>query len=139
MFNNLFKTKYNLASFEDIQFAIQNPNTHVIINTMQSTNQQCLIKNTISYQTEENLVNEYINNYDFNSKTFIVYGENTNDERIETKYSQLIGLGFGNVYIYRGGMFEWLLLQDIYGQNEFPTTSKLLDILKYKPMRTCTK
>lgn len=139
MFNNLFKTKYNLASFEDIQFAIQNPNTHVIINTMQSTNQQCLIKNTISYQTEENLVNEYINNYDFNSKTFIVYGENTNDERIETKYSQLTGLGFGNVYIYRGGMFEWLLLQDIYGPNEFPTTSKLLDILKYKPTRTCTK
>lgn len=139
MFNNLFKTKYNLASFEDIQFAIQNQNTHVIINTMQSTNQQCLIKNTISYQTEENLVNEYINNYDFNSKTFIVYGENTNDERIETKYSQLTGLGFGNVYIYRGGMFEWLLLQDIYGPNEFPTTSKLLDILKYKPTRTCTK
>jgi hypothetical protein len=30
-------------------------------------------------------------------------------------------------------MFEWLLLQDIYGAASFPTTSKELDILKYKP------
>ena len=29
-------------------------------------------------------------------------------------------------------MFEWLLLQDIYGNELFPTTSKELDILKYK-------
>jgi len=31
-------------------------------------------------------------------------------------------------------LFEWLLLQDIYGSEEFPTTSHELDILKYKPM-----
>jgi hypothetical protein len=30
-------------------------------------------------------------------------------------------------------MFEWLLLQDIYGAAEFPTTKKELDLLKYKP------
>ena len=30
-------------------------------------------------------------------------------------------------------MFEWLLLQDIYGTKEFPTTKKELEILKYKP------
>ena len=51
------------------------------------------------------------------------------------KYEQLVGLGFTNVYIYVGGMFEWLLLQDIYGQDLFPTTSKELDILKYKSQR----
>ena len=139
MLNNLFKTKYKTATFEDVQFAIRNPNIYVLINTLQSTNQECLIQSTLLFQTEENSINEYINNYDFNSKTFIVYGENTNDESIETKYSQLLGLGFEKVYIYRGGMFEWLLLQDIYGDIEFPTTSKLLDILKYKPRRTCVK
>jgi hypothetical protein len=32
-----------------------------------------------------------------------------------------------------GGLFEWLMLQDIYGSDEFPTTKKELDILKYKP------
>jgi len=45
----------------------------------------------------------------------------------------LTSLGFYNVYIYIGGIFEWLLLQDIYGEKEFPTTNKELDLLKYKP------
>ena len=44
-----------------------------------------------------------------------------------------MSLGFYNVYLYNGGLFEWLLLQDIYGFDEFPTTKKELDILKYKP------
>ena len=136
MFNKLFKTTYNNLSFEDVQHIVSNPTEYIIINTLPVTKQHCLIKNTISYQTEENLINEYLNNYDFESKTFIIYGENTNDEKIETKYSQLKGLGFTKLYLYRGGMFEWLLLQDIYGTDEFPTTSKLLDILQYRPTRT---
>ena len=41
-------------------------------------------------------------------------------------------LGFKNIYVYPGGMFEWLLLQDIYGDDLFQTTSKIQDILKYK-------
>jgi hypothetical protein len=35
--------------------------------------------------------------------------------------------------LYAGGLFEWLLLQDIFGAAEFPTTKKELDIIKYKP------
>jgi hypothetical protein len=45
----------------------------------------------------------------------------------------LLALGFYNIFIYSGGMFEWLILQDIYGDKEFPTTSKQLDFLKFKP------
>ena len=63
----------------------------------------------------------------------IVYGKNNTDDTAEKKYQQLIDLGFSNVYLYYGGLFEWLLLQDIYGETEFPTTKKVLDILKYKP------
>ena len=48
------------------------------------------------------------------------------------KQTQLKSLGFSQVYVYIGGMFEWLLLQDIYSQSEFPTTTKELDILKFK-------
>ena len=48
------------------------------------------------------------------------------------KYAQLTGLGFINVYIYPGGLFEWLLLQDIYGQDDFSTTKNELDHLKFK-------
>ena len=59
--------------------------------------------------------------------------DNCNDEKIYSKYNQLQSLGFYNVYIYTGGLFEWLMLQDIYSEKEFPTTKKELDILKYKP------
>ena len=41
-------------------------------------------------------------------------------------------LGFQNVYIYVGGLFEWVLLQDIYGMEDFPTTKQERDHLKYK-------
>ena len=54
------------------------------------------------------------------------------DDSIVRKYNQLTGLGLINVVVYPGGLFEWLLLQDIYGNDSFPTTKKELDILKYK-------
>ena len=65
----------------------------------------------------------------------ILYGKNSNDELIERKTLQLQQLGFHNIFIYVGGMFEWLLLQDIYGEDVFPTTSKENDILKFKPIQ----
>jgi len=34
--------------------------------------------------------------------------------------------------VYPGGLFEWLLLQDIYGEDNFPTTKKEMDILRFK-------
>tara|TARA_B110000285_G_scaffold5153_1_gene5500 strand:+ start:3538 stop:3948 length:411 start_codon:yes stop_codon:yes gene_type:complete len=132
MFNGLFQKTHKKISFEDMQHIIANPKEYVIINTLLSNEQHCLIKNTISYQTEEKMINEYLNQYDFSPK-FIIYGKNTNDETVETKSKQLSGLGFQDVYLYMGGMFEWLLLQDIYGIDEFQTTNKFLDILYYKP------
>ena len=65
----------------------------------------------------------------------IIYGKNSNDESIYVKYNQINKLG-GLAYIYVGGLFEWLMLQDIYGDNEFPTTKKELDILKFKPNKS---
>ena len=44
--------------------------------------------------------------------------------RILKKYRQLVDLGFSNVYIYTGGLFEWLLLQDIYGSTNFQQPQK---------------
>ena len=65
----------------------------------------------------------------------IIYGLNSNDEKVYSKYEQLVKLGAKHVYIYNGGMFEWLLLQDVYGRELFPTTLRELDILKYKPRK----
>ena len=54
------------------------------------------------------------------------------DNSTNNKYKQLTDFGFKNVFVYRGGLFEWLLLQDIYGEEQFKTTTKVIDILKYK-------
>jgi hypothetical protein len=132
---NIFETKYKKLSFEDIQFIIQYRDQYVIINTMTINEQDCLIKYTVPYQMEEKIINDLIANCEFRKK-IIIYGKNTNDESVEKKYKQLIGFGFLEVYLYVGGMFEWMLLQDIYGKEEFPTTTKVLDILRYKPVRT---
>jgi len=135
MFSNIFQTTYKRISFEDMQHAIRLTNQYIIINTMSVTEQDYLIKNTISYQMEENIINELLTNYDMKTRKFVVYGKNANDESAEKKYKQLVSLGFMEVYIYSGGMFEWVILQDIYGADEFPTTRKVLDILKFKPAK----
>jgi hypothetical protein len=133
MFSTIFTTIYNKISFEDMQQCIHN--NSIIINTLSNTKQNCLIKNTIHYYEEENVVNKLLDNYSSTQKNIIIYGENSIDNTPEKKYDQLKKCGFYNIYIYPGGLFEWLLLQDIYGDDEFPTTSKLLDILQFKPNR----
>lgn len=135
MISNLFKqnTKKNI-SFEDIQNIIRyNSSKYIIINTLLVCDQDCLISNTVNYHNEETTINNLINQYEYYDKTIIIYGRNSNDETTETKYTQIKSLGFKNVYIYKGGLFEWLMLQDIYGKDLFPTTTEILDILRYKP------
>ena len=136
MFSGFFNTPIKKVSFEDLQYAIKNKDRFILINTLPIDEQNCLIYNTIKYDTEEKVINELLNQYVLRDKNIIVYGKNTNDDTVEKKYRQLNSLGFTEVYIYLGGIFEWLLLQDVYGKDEFPTTSKVLDILKYKIKRT---
>ncbi len=120
------------TNFEDIQYVLKNPEGYLLINTMSDADQDCLIINTINIKNEEVIINNCIKHGRKDIK-IIIYGKNANDEKPLNKYNQLTSLGFYNVYIYLGGLFEWLLLQDIYGENEFPTTKKELDMLKYKP------
>lgn len=120
-------------NFEDIQYIINNPsNEYILINILPIDQQDCLIKKTISINNEENIINNNMKNSDIIK--IIIYGANANDDKLINKYEQLIKLGFNNVYIYPGGLFEWLMLQDIYGNESFPTTKKEIDILKYKPI-----
>lgn len=119
-------------NYEDVQFIIKNPEGHLLINTLSTLEQNCLIVNTININNEENIINSCIKRGAKDIK-IVIYGKNSNDEKLYNKYNQLTSLGFYNVYVYTGGLFEWLMLQDIYGEKEFPTTKKELDILKYKP------
>ena len=119
----------NKINYEDLIF-LSNKNNCILINTLPPSMQDCLIINTTIATEEENIINSYLKTDQ--RKTIIIYGKNCNDETIFKKYQQLNDLGFNNINIYTGGMFEWLLLQDIYGSEDFPTTIVERDHLKFK-------
>jgi len=125
---NINSIPTNLYNFENMQNAITN--NCIIINTLSEINQNCLINGTININDEVNIINEYLKTD--KNKLIVIYGKNSSDISVINKYRQLTNLGFKNVNIYQGGMFEWLLLQDVYGSENFLTTSQEVDILKYK-------
>lgn len=130
--------------FEDVLIAIK-PETsaamfssaeisyrqYVLINTMDAGTQSALIPKTLPILHEEAKINEWIDKRDLNT-CIIIYGRNATDDTADKKYNQLRGLGFSNIYVYSGGIFEWCLLQDIYGVKQFPTTCPIKDLLVYK-------
>lgn len=135
-------TKFNNINFEDMQWIIneknndnnQHYNTNrqktIIISTLDIHNQECLIASTLNAYSEIEILNDNLQkNKDIR---IIIYGMNSSDYSVFKKYEQLIKLGFYNIYIYPGGLFEWLLLQDIYGTELFSTTKNNIDLLKYK-------
>jgi hypothetical protein len=129
MGNGLSTIEY--IGFEEMQNAISSGKS-IIINTLPNTDQDCLIVGTILASQEETQMNDLLGT---NKKIqLIVYGKNCYDKGVLKKASQLKTLGFETVCIYGGGLFEWLLLQDVYGKTEFRTTTgtKNIDLLKYK-------
>ena len=123
------------VSYEDIQMVVYR-NSHIqhstlIINTLPPTLQHCLIKTTLDIRFEERIVNTFIEKNP--NIMIIIYGKNSNDITILHKYEQLVKLGFTNVYIYTGGIFEWMLLHEIYGKDLFQITRYEIDILRYRP------
>jgi len=120
------------VNYEDIQNIINGGRTDILLlNSLDLKEQKCLIPKTLDAYREEEKINSVIRNLD---TSIIIYGKNTSDKNLEKKYLKLLELGFVNIYIYPGGLFEWLCLQDIYGRDDFPTTSDELDILRYKPV-----
>ena len=134
MFSDWFSTttSNNKANFEDVQYAIKHSKDFIIINTLSITDQDCLILGTITAYQEETIINDIISRIDVPDKRVIIYGRNASDNSPEKKYKQLQNLGIIEIAIYSGGLFEWLLLQDIYGNKAFPTTKKNADLLRFK-------
>lgn len=122
---------YQNIHFEELSEMINNNSSScVIINTLPLNEQNCLIKNTLNGNIEVEIINNLIKQD--KTKKIIIYGRNYRDISIYKKYKQLKTLGFVNVVVYIGGLFEWLCLQDIYGINNFQTIGTEVDILKYK-------
>ena len=117
-------------NFEDLQEAISSKNV-LIISTLPTTKQNVLVFNTLNPADETREINHWMKTPPA-APLIIVYGENSCDDTAGKKYLQLVQLGFKKVAIYPGGLFEWLLLQDIYGTELFPTIGNAHDMLKYK-------
>lgn len=123
--------KIQKATFEDIQQLLPDHNM-LLINTLDLGKQTCLIKGTLPADREEVVINEHVQGYRDKQVRVVIYGLNATDCSVVRKYEQLRRLGFHNVMVYMGGMFEWVLLQDIYGRELFPTTSQVTDLLAFK-------
>ena len=124
--------KNRKIGFEDMKYAVKN--NYLIINTLPESLQECLIRGTTVSNEEEETMNELIDN-DEMDRVIILYGANSADETVEKKFTEMTGMGFKRVYIYSGGLFEWLLLQDVFNDTEFPTTTKTMDLLAFQPLR----
>ena len=123
------------VSYEDIQMIVYRnshiPNSTILINTLPPSLQHCLIKTTVDIRIEEQLMNKCLMSNP--NVMIIIYGKNSTDITILHKYEQLVKLGFTNVHIYTGGIFEWMLLHEIYGKDLFKITRYEIDILRYRP------
>lgn len=128
-----------LVGFEDVKIAIRKNGRYILINTLLSGEQDVLIQGTVPMEREETIINAQLNDYNTPDLPVIVYGRNSCDSSVDQKQTQLRALGIVDVYIYAGGLFEWLVLQDLYGAGEFPTTNKdIVDILKYRSKNSFT-
>ena len=122
--------------FEDVIHCIKSPAKYALIHTLPVSEQGVLIKGTLLAADEESFVNEYLSKYTEYPRTIILYGRNCCDDSPKHKQAQLLSLGISDVFIYVGGLFEWLLLQDIYGEAEFATDGKSMDLLVYRTRAT---
>lgn len=131
MGNLITKSAIENIKLINFDYVYNNLNNNIIlINTLPESEQDCLIINTLSIKDEIQEINNLLSKD--KNKEIIIYGKNCSDNSVFKKYLQLNNLGFKNIKIYNGGLFEWLLLQDIYGNDKFITTENIVDILKFK-------
>lgn len=114
------------ANYDDVRHS-----QCLLIHTMED--ESILIDRTLTIEKETAKINSLLadHNYDIH---IIIYGKNVDDyEALVQKRVQLLKLGFRNVWFYPGGLFEWILLRDVYGTRQFPTTVDAKDLIKYRP------
>jgi hypothetical protein len=107
----------------------------ILLNTLPQNQQQYVIRGTIACEREVSYMNELIEgSVGLDKYTIILYGKHGTDETPLHKRRQLMNLGFTRVYVYVGGLFEWALLQEIYGTEQMPTQgTPPRDLLQYAP------
>ena len=81
---SLFFPIINKTGYNHVLHALQQPK-HVMINTLPTHEQDCLIQGTLPYNQEEKRINELMQLPDRDSYTIVVYGKNATDETMEKK------------------------------------------------------
>ena len=119
-------------TYEELQ-NLQSSSRALIISTLPISEQECLVTGTLRPAVEEATLNGCLKRGE-SDRDIVVYGKNATDLSVEKKFKQLAGLGFSRVRLYVGGLFEWVLLQDIYGPHLVPTTSICKDPLRFKDL-----
>lgn len=114
-------SSYPICSFQELQ---TRKDTFILLNTLPLNRQHYLIKGTLPGIEESVKMNDYL--YKNKNIPIVLYGIDCNDRSVLKKFTQLKTLGFTQVSMYRGGLFEWSLLQEVYGCN-FPTEGTLSD------------
>jgi hypothetical protein len=99
----------------------------LLLNTLPQEHQSYLIYGTLCASKETDQMNFYLKTN--RSIEIILYGKDHLDRTMIEKYNQLKQLGFTRIRIYFGGLFEWALLQDIYGPSLFKTHGTVKDPL----------
>lgn len=132
-----------------------------LVNTLPLSEQDCLIAGTMTAQQEIEYMDKWMMeerkggggiqvlarlfsfpNDDDDVKDpqekiprkIILYGKNAQDKSPWAKRRELIhvyGFEETEICIYVGGLFEWMLLQEIYGPTLFPTTIVEKDLLRF--------
>jgi rhodanese-related sulfurtransferase len=123
---------YSMPSYNyhQLQDRMKKQNEIILINTLPLTRQDCLIKGTLKAFMEVEYMNKLLKTN--KNKEIIVYGLHHTDLSVVQKYNQLKKLGFKNVHIYFGGMYEWLLLQEVFDIINFQTDGTIQNIVDYK-------
>lgn len=115
-----------IITFDDIIYALKHPYQYIIIHVLNEIEEKesCLIKNTLTSQEEIIVCNRILegDGKDTLYKPIIIYGKNTQDSaKIIKKYNQMKSLGIPNdIYLYLGGIYEWLALGEMYDIETFP-------------------
>jgi hypothetical protein len=132
-YNNIIMgVMYSMPSYNyhQLQDRMKNHKDIVLINTLPLTRQDCLIKGTLKAFIEVEHMNKLLKVN--KNKEIIIYGIHHTDISVVQKYNQLKKLGFTNVHIYFGGMYEWLLLQEVFDITNFQTDGTIENIVDYK-------
>jgi len=124
-------SNFTHINYQELQSKIGT--TLILLNTLSEDEQKYLIKGTLNAVYEMGIMNDHLKKN--KNIEIIIYGKDHYDTSVIKKYNQLKKLGFKNVSIYFGGLFEWALLQEIYGSSNFQTDGQIKDplqISKYK-------